>query len=66
MGASPVRSYFPYRYHWLKETPFISFGSRSRSFTKDICCDKHEDLSLYLRLIVAKGMPPIARFMRLG
>jgi coproporphyrinogen III oxidase-like Fe-S oxidoreductase len=63
-GSFTSESCFPYRYHWLKETPFISFGSRSRSFTKDICCDKHEDLSLFLRL-VDKGMPPIARFMRL-
>jgi coproporphyrinogen III oxidase-like Fe-S oxidoreductase len=30
-----------------------------------MCCDKHEDLSLYLRLI-DKGMPPIARFMLLN
>jgi coproporphyrinogen III oxidase-like Fe-S oxidoreductase len=63
-GSFTGEKHFPYRYHWLKETPFISFGCRSRSFTKDICCDKHEDLSLYLRLI-DKGMPPIARFMRL-
>jgi len=63
-GSFTGEKYFPYRYHWLKETPFVSFGSRSRSFTKDICCDKHEDLSLYLRLI-DKGMPPIARFMLL-
>ena len=55
---------FPYRYHWLKGTPFIAFGCRSRSFTRDICCDKHEDLSLFFR-IVDKGMPPIARVMRL-
>lgn len=63
-GSFTSESYFPYRYHWLKGTPFISFGCRSRSFTKDICCDKHEDLSLYFRL-VDKGMPPIARLMRL-
>jgi oxygen-independent coproporphyrinogen-3 oxidase len=56
---------FPYRYHWLKEMPFISLGSRSRSYTKHICCDKHEDLSLYFRLI-EKGLPPIARYMILN
>ena len=64
-GSFTDEKYFPYRYHWLKETPFVSFGCRSRSFTKDICCDKHEDLSLYLRL-VDKGVPPIARFMLLN
>ena len=46
----------------LKETPFLSLGSRSRSHTRSICCDKHEDLYLYLRLI-EKGLPPIARYM---
>ena len=63
-GSFTGEKYFPYRYHWLKETPFVSFGSRSRSFTKRMCCDKHEDLSLYLRL-VERGIPPIARFMLL-
>jgi len=56
---------FPYRYHWLKEMPFISLGSRSRSYTKDICFDKHEALSLYFRLI-EKGVAPIARYMVLN
>jgi len=54
--------FFPYRYYWLKEMPFIAFGSRSRSYTKTICYDKHEDLSLYNKLN-NKGMPPIARYM---
>ena len=53
---------FPYRYHWLKEMPFIALGARSRSHTKSVCCDKHEDLSLYFRLI-EKGLPPIARYV---
>lgn len=56
---------FPYRYHWLKEMPFIALGSRSRSYTKSLCCDKHEDLSLYFRLI-ERGTPPIARYMVLS
>jgi coproporphyrinogen III oxidase-like Fe-S oxidoreductase len=51
---------FPYRYHWLKEMPFIALGARSRSHTKSVCCDKHEDLSSYFRLI-ERGLPPIAR-----
>jgi len=53
---------FPYRYHWLKEVPFVALGARSRSHTKSICCDKHEDLSTYFRLI-EKGLPPIARYV---
>jgi len=56
---------FPYRYHWLKEVPFIALGSRSRSYTKTICYDKHEDLSLYLRLL-DRGVLPIARHMVLS
>jgi coproporphyrinogen III oxidase-like Fe-S oxidoreductase len=56
---------FPYRYHWLREMPFVSLGSRSRSYTKSICCDKHEDLYLYFRLI-EKGLAPIGRFMVLN
>jgi oxygen-independent coproporphyrinogen-3 oxidase len=53
---------FPYRYNWLKEMPFIALGSRSRSSTKTLCYDKHEDLSLYLQLI-DRGVAPIARYM---
>lgn len=64
-GSFTSGNRFPYRYHWLKEIPFVSLGSRSRSFTKSICCDKHEDLSLYFRLI-EKGLAPIARFMVLN
>jgi oxygen-independent coproporphyrinogen-3 oxidase len=57
--------YFPYRYYWLKEIPFIAVGSRSRSYTATICYDKHEDLHLYSRLI-EKGLPAIARYMLLN
>lgn len=53
---------FPYRYHWLNEMPFIALGSRSRSCTKSICYDKHEDRSLYLKL-TSKGILPAARYM---
>jgi oxygen-independent coproporphyrinogen-3 oxidase len=53
-----------YRYHWLKEMPIIAFGSRSRSYTKTICYDKHEDLSTYNRMI-SKGILPIGRFIPL-
>lgn len=49
-----------YRYHWLREMPIIAFGARSRSYTKTICYDKHEDLATYSRL-VRKGIPPIGR-----
>jgi oxygen-independent coproporphyrinogen-3 oxidase len=54
-----------YRYHWLKEMPIIAFGSRTRSYTKTICYDKHEDLSTYTRMI-NKGIPPIGRFIPLS
>jgi oxygen-independent coproporphyrinogen-3 oxidase len=49
-----------YRYHWLKEMPIIAFGARTRSYTKTLCYDKHEDLATYSRL-VRKGVPPIGR-----
>jgi len=55
---------FPFRYHWLEETPFIGLGSRSRSYTKTTCYDTHEDLALYSQM-VRKGIPPVARFMPL-
>jgi oxygen-independent coproporphyrinogen III oxidase len=54
-----------YRYHWLKEMPIIAFGSRTRSYTKTICYDKHEDLSTYTRMI-DKGIPPIGRYISLS
>ena len=53
-----------YRYHWLKEMPIIAFGSRTRSYTKTICYDKHEDLSTYNRMI-SKGVLPIGRYIPL-
>jgi coproporphyrinogen III oxidase-like Fe-S oxidoreductase len=64
-GRFTSEEQFPYRYHWLKEMPFISLGARSRSHAKGFCCDKHEDLSLYFRL-VGQGIPPIARYMALS
>lgn len=54
-----------YRYHWLKEMPIIAFGSRSRSYTRTICYDKHEDLSIYTHMI-DRGIPPIARYFHLS
>lgn len=53
-----------YRYHWLKEMPIIAFGPRTRSYTKTICYDKHEDLSTYSRMI-SKGILPIGRYIPL-
>jgi oxygen-independent coproporphyrinogen-3 oxidase len=53
-----------YRFHWLKEMPIIAFGSRTRSYTKTICYDKHEDLSTYNRMI-SKGILPIGRYIAL-
>ena len=45
-----------YRYHWLKEMPIIALGSRARSYTKTICYDKHEELSVYSN-IIRRGAP---------
>jgi len=53
-----------YRYHWLKEMPIIAFGLRTRSYTKTICFDKHEDLSNYF-LSIQKGIPPAVRYVAL-
>lgn len=53
-----------YRYHWLKEMPIIAFGSRTRSYTRTICYDKHEDLSTYNRMI-DKEIFPIGRYIPL-
>jgi oxygen-independent coproporphyrinogen-3 oxidase len=54
-----------YRYHWLHEMPIIAFGSRTRSYTKSICYDKHEDIATYSK-ILEKGILPIGRFISLG
>jgi oxygen-independent coproporphyrinogen-3 oxidase len=54
-----------YRYHWLKEMPIIAFGSRTRSYTRTICYDKHEDLSTYNKMI-DKGILPIGRYIPLS
>jgi oxygen-independent coproporphyrinogen-3 oxidase len=61
-GSFEDEKQFPYRYHWLEEMPFIALGSRSRSCTKSICFDKHDDLSVYLRL-ASKEIVPAARYM---
>lgn len=53
-----------YRFHWLQEMPIIAFGSRTRSYTKTICYDKHEDLPMYIRMI-DKQIPPVARVIHL-
>ena len=55
---------WPYRYHWLHEMPIIAFGSRTRSYTKSTCYDKHEDISTYSS-ILNKGILPIGRFIDL-
>jgi len=56
---------FPYRYHWLDGVPFIALGSRSRSGTRTIFFDKHDDLNVYLQ-VTGKGMLPAARYMVLN
>ncbi|PRQ04248.1 Oxygen-independent coproporphyrinogen-III oxidase 1 [Enhygromyxa salina] len=64
-GCFEEERFFPFRYHWLHETPFIGLGSRSRSYTKSMCYDTHEDLGIYSQL-VSKGIPPVARVMRIN
>ena len=64
-GCFTGERHFPYRYHWLQEMPFIALGSRSRSHTKTVCYDKHEDLALYLQL-ADRGVAPIARYVTLS
>ena len=54
-----------YRYHWLNEMPIIAFGARTRSYSKTICYDKHEDLVTYSRLL-SKGIAPIGRHISLS
>lgn len=54
-----------YRYHWLQEMPIIAFGPRTRSYTKTLCYDKHEDMSTYISL-VSREVPPIGRFIKLS
>jgi oxygen-independent coproporphyrinogen-3 oxidase len=53
-----------YRYHWLKEMPIIAMGSRARSYTRTICYDKHEELSVYSSM-VHKEILPIGRSISL-
>ncbi|MBM4243716.1 MAG: radical SAM protein [Deltaproteobacteria bacterium] len=57
--------FFPYRYHWLQEIPFVGLGSRARSFTRHLSVDKHESLQIYSQLI-DRGDPAIARSLALG
>ena len=42
---------FPYRYYWVNEWPLLAFGARSRSYTKSICWETPDELSLYDRLL---------------
>ena len=44
--------------------PIIAIGSRARSYTKTICYDKHEELSVYSNMI-RKGVVPIGRYISL-
>lgn len=54
-----------YRYHWIDEMPILAFGARSRSYTKDFCYDKHEELTTYSAML-DRGQPPIGRFIPLS
>ncbi len=60
-GRFTNKKHWEYRYYWLKEMPIIAFGPRTRSYTKTICYDKHEELSTYMRL-TDKGLSPVGRY----
>ena len=45
--------------------PIIAFGSRTRSYTKTLCFDKHEDLAMYIGSL-AKGIVPAVRSITLS
>jgi oxygen-independent coproporphyrinogen III oxidase len=59
-GYFTSKKFWEYRYYWLKEMPIIALGSRARSYSKSMSFDKHENISLYTKLI-AKKIPPIGR-----
>ncbi len=59
-GYFTGKKFWEYRYHWLKEMPIISFGSRARSYSKSMSFDKHENISIYSKLL-DKNIPPIGR-----
>ena len=59
-GYFTGKKFWEYRYHWLKEMPIIAFGSRARSYSKSMSLDKHENISIYTKLI-DKNIPPIGR-----
>lgn len=63
-GCFVDNTQWAYRYYWLHEMPIIAFGSRTRSYTKSICYDKHEDIPAYTK-ILEKGILPIGRFISL-
>jgi len=64
-GSFVDNKQWAYRYYWLHEMPIIAFGSRTRSYTKSICYDKHQDISTYSK-ILEKGTVPIGRFIFLN
>ena len=64
-GSFVDNKQWAYRYYWLHEMPIIAFGSRTRSYTKSICYDKHQDITTYSK-ILEKGIIPIGRFISLN
>ncbi|MAF94773.1 MAG: hypothetical protein CMM60_03330 [Rhodospirillaceae bacterium] len=64
-GYYENKDFWEYRYHWLKETPIIAFGSRARSYSKTISYDNHEGIEVYSKLINKKVLP-IGRYIPLS
>jgi oxygen-independent coproporphyrinogen-3 oxidase len=63
-GCFVHERFFPFRYHWLHEVPFLGVGCRSRSYTKHLCFDTHESLEIYHSMVGRRTLP-VARVMRL-
>lgn len=54
---SEKNQFFPYRYYWVNEIPYLAFGSKTRSHLGTICFDNHENLNLYFRLLDEDKLP---------
>ncbi|MFH2057478.1 MAG: radical SAM protein [Pseudomonadota bacterium] len=64
-GYFTNKKFWEYRYHWLEEVPIIAFGSRTRSYSKSMSYDKHEDMQIYTALL-EKNILPVGRYIPLS
>lgn len=56
--------FWGFRYWWIKEMPLFAFGSRARSYTREIFYDKYEQIQYYSNFL-KKGLAPVGRFFYL-